>query len=129
MAKPKIELFDKSNCVYEYICPCEKVYIGQTHRTLFTRADEHFKNSSSNICTHKSECEFYKNESKKYLKENKALYPEPITAQFEYFKSRFKIIGKGYRNDYDRKRAEAFLIRTKMPKINKQTDQYAFRLF
>ena len=64
MAKPKIELFDKSNCVYEYICPCEKVNISQTHITLFTRADEHFKNSSSNICTHKSECEFYKNESK-----------------------------------------------------------------
>jgi hypothetical protein len=30
MAKPKIELFDNSNCVYEYIFSCEKVNIGQT---------------------------------------------------------------------------------------------------
>jgi hypothetical protein len=67
-------------------------------------------------------CEFYKNESKKFCDENKAVFREPITASFEFFKTRFQIIGKGYKNDYDRERSEAFLTRTKRPMINKQTD-------
>jgi hypothetical protein len=129
MAKPKKELFENSNCVYEYTCPCEQFYIGHTKRTLYTRADEHYTNDSSKIWSHNDTCEFYKNESKKFVKENKKVFREPITARFEYFKTRFKIIGKGYKSDENRERAEAFLIRTNRPSINKQTDQYAFRLF
>ena len=129
MAKAKKDTFENSNVIYEFLCPCEEFYICQTGRTLETRADEHFKNDCSNICTHKQNCKIYKNDAKKFLKENKKFIPDPLEARYEHFKKKFKIIGKGFKTDHDRERTEAFRIRTNMPKINKQTDQYAFRLF
>ena len=98
-------------------------------KTFFLNNFNNFIKNCSNICTHKQNCEIYKNDAKKFLKENKKFIPDPLEARYEHFKTKFKIIGKGFKTDHDRERTEAFRIRTNMPKINKQTDQYAFRLF
>ena len=71
MAKPKTEMFDRSNTVYEFFCPCDQFYVGQTKRTLHTRANEHYKNACSKICAHKQNCEIYESDAKRSLKENK----------------------------------------------------------
>ena len=44
----------QSNIVYQYECPqCHSTYIGQTHRHLLTRFNEH---SKSYLFTHHSSC-------------------------------------------------------------------------
>ena len=40
-AKPVIDKFEKSGCVYEYLCPCEEINIGETARMLINRIYEH----------------------------------------------------------------------------------------
>ena len=129
MAKAKIEKFETSNVIYEFTCLCGNFYIGQTFRTLNIRVDEHHKHAVSNICAHKVSCDIYKNTAKKFVDENALKIRDPIVARFEFFKTKFEIIGRGYKTDYDRERTEAYFIRTKRPKINKQTDQDSFRLF
>ena len=77
----------------------------------------------------KVSCDIYKNAAKKFVNENAQKIREPMIARFEFFKTKFEIIGRGYKTDYDRERTEAYFIRTKRPKINKQTDQDSFKLF
>ena len=49
-AKADIDLFDRSNCVYNYDCVCLDSYIGETKRCLGVRISEHQQNSKgSNI--------------------------------------------------------------------------------
>ena len=128
-AKAYIEKFDKSNVIYEYDCvdTCADFYIGETKRTLLTRVKEHYK-GTSNICAHINTCEHYKNSANIFVQENKKQLPDPEDARFEFFKKRFKIIDKNFKNDHDREKSEAFLIRIKRPKINDQFGQKAFRL-
>ena len=83
----------------------------------------------SNINLHILSCEKYKNEAQRFIDKNIKNFTSPPKAQFEFFKNRFKIIGKGFRNKKDRERNEAFLIRTKKPSLNDQFDHNAFKLF
>ena len=130
LAKAQIEFFEKSNVTYCYNCPCEAQYIGQTLRMLKTRIREHQMPSCySNINLHILSCEKYKNEAQRFIDKNIKNFTSPPKAQFEFFKNRFKIIGKGFRNKKDRERNEAFLIRTKKPSLNDQFDHNAFKLF
>ena len=129
-AKGFIDKFDRSNVVYEFDCvkTCAEFYIGETGRTLITRVKEHM-NGTSNICEHIEECEKYKVSIKNFVRENKKEYPDPDSARLEFFKNRFKILEKNFKSDFDREKSEAFLIRTKRPKINDQFDSKAFKLF
>ena len=86
MAKPKTEMFDSSNIVYEFICPYDEFYVGQPKSTLSIRADEHHKNACSNICAHKLNCEIYKNDANKFLKDDKKLFTDPKKARYQHFK-------------------------------------------
>ena len=128
-AKPTVEHFDKCNLIYEFPCTCEDSYIGETGRTLLVRIKEHHNTACSNICAHINTCEIYKKDVKNFVKENKQTFTNPQKARLSFFKDRFKIIGTGFKSDYDREKTEAYLIRTKMPKINDQYDHKLFQLF
>ena len=130
LAKPETDVFEKSNVSYCYKCPCQEKYIGQTLRMLKTRIREHQMPSSySNINLHILECEKYKNEAQLFIDKSLQNSTSPAKAKFEFFKNRFKIVGKGFRHKKDRERNEAFLIRTQKPSLNDQFDHKAFKLF
>ena len=48
---------------------------------------------------------------------------------FNFFKTHFKILKKGFRSLFEQKRTEAFFIRTLRPGLNDQKDHYLFKLF
>ena len=130
MAKPQIEIFEKSNVVYLYTCPCEEKYIGQTKRLLRTRIKDHqYDSVLTNVHLQNSCCEKYQFETQKYIHENSLNYTSGRKAKFDYFQNRFKIIGRGFRSTKDREKTEAFLIRTQRPSLNGQFDHKAFKLF
>jgi hypothetical protein len=129
-AKPEIDKFEKNDCVYEYLCPCEETYIGETCRTLITRIHEHQQPSSqSNICNHILSCDVYIADSNDFVSKNLHNFTSPAKAKFSNFKDKFKIIKKGFRYKKDRKIAEAYFIRVKKPSLNDQWDHKAFKLF
>ena len=130
MAKPQIEIFEKSNVVYLYTCPCEEKYIGQTKRLLRTRIKDHqYDSVLTNVHLHNLCCDKYQSETQKYIHENSLNYTSGRKAKFDYFQNRFKIIGRGFRSTKDREKTEAFLIRTQRPSLNDQIDSKAFKLF
>ena len=129
-AKPEIDKFEKNDCVYEYLCPCEETYIGETCRTLITRIHEHQQPSSqSNICNHILSCDVYIADSNDFVSKNLHNFTSPAKAKFSNFKDKFKIIKKGFRYKKDRKIAEAYFIRVKKPSLNDQWDHKAFKVF
>ena len=130
MAKAQTSIFEKSNVVYLYTCPCEEKYIGQTLRMLKTRIKEHQYNSAhTNINLHNLSCEIYRAETQKFIDENSQNYTSASKAKFDYFQNRFKIIGRNFKHTKDREKIEAFLIRTQLPSLNDQYDHKAFKLF
>ena len=49
-AKPRKNMFETANCVYQFKCPCsESSYIGLSSRTLLTRLTEHAKPKEDGI--------------------------------------------------------------------------------
>ena len=68
-------------------------------------------------------CEKYENDATTFVHENEQEFPDPESARFDFFKNKFKIIDIGFRNDNDREKSEAFLIRTKRPTINDHFDR------
>ena len=130
LAKPEIDKFEKCDCVYEYLCPCNETYIGETGRMLINRIYEHQQPSNqSNICNHILSCEEYIKDSNEFALKNQNNFTSPAKAKFSNFKDKFKIIKKGFRFKKDRKIAEAYFIRVKKPSLNDQWDHKAFRLF
>ena len=125
-AKPQIDKFEKNNLIYEFDCTCDGFYIGETRRTLMVRLKEHRNTACSNICAHINMCEKYENDATTFVRENEQEFPDPESARFDFFKNKFKIIDIGFRNDNDREKSEAFLIRTKRPTINDQFDSKLF---
>ena len=71
----------------------------------------------------------YENDATTFVHENEQEFPDPESARFDFFKNKFKIIDIGFRNDNDREKSEAFLIRTKIPTINDHFDSKLFKLF
>ena len=59
--KDKVPLLFRSNLVYSFSCPCDRVtsYMGMTTRQLFVRIGEHFKrgNCSSAVYSHLAKCQ------------------------------------------------------------------------
>ena len=130
LAKPETDKFEKSDVVYEYLCPCNEIYIGQTARMLINRVREHQQNSSqTNISLHISCCDAYIKNSNDFVDENSKNFTSPQKAKFANFKDKFKIIKSGFRYKNDRERAEAFMIRVNRPSLNDQYDHKAFKLF
>ena len=129
-AKAQIAQNDRSNVVYQFTCDCKNIYIGQTKRFLRIRAEDHQRASSgSHVFSHITDCTHYIKKAHEYALNQKDKFTSPPKAKLSYFKSRFSIIAKGFRNDYERRRCEAYHIRLKRPKINDQKDLKAFGLF
>ena len=129
-AKPVTDKFEKCDLVYEFLCPCDEIYIGQTSRMLIHRIREHqMPSSNKNICAHILCCSAYIENSEKFAIENAENFTSPLKAKLSNFKDKFKIIKKGFRYYKERERAEAFFIRTRQPSINDQFDHKAFKLF
>ena len=64
-----------------------------------TRIREHQMPSSySNINLHILECEKYKNKAQLFIDKSLQNFTSPAKAKFEFFKNRFKIVGKGFRH-------------------------------
>ena len=74
-------------------------------------------------------CDRYKSDAQQFVDENKLTLQNPQKAWLTFFKDKFKIIGKSYKTNFDREKTEAFLIRTKRPKINNQFVHKLFQLF
>ena len=129
-AKEKLHKDDMCNAVYKYLCPCNEFYIGQTKRLIQTRAGEHQRQSNNtHVYQHMSTCPTYIRQASEYALNYKNNYTSPQKAKFIFFKSRFSIIEKGFRNEYTRRKCEAYHIRLQRPKINDQLDLKAFTLF
>ena len=129
-AKAKLTQSESSNLIYQFTCDCAEFYVGQTKRLLCTCAGEHQRPSSgSHVYSHISNCEHYDKKATEYSLVNKDKFTSPKKARTSYFHSRFSIIQRGFRNEYDRKRCEAYHIRMKRPKINDQKQLKAFGFF
>ena len=129
-AKGDTDIFDRSNCIYNYDCVCRDTYIGETERCLGLRISEHQQNSrQSNINHHILCCTDFINQSKDFFTQNINDYTSFSKAKFAFFKSRFSIIQQGFRYKTERKKCEAYHIRVKRPTINDQNDHKAFQLF
>jgi hypothetical protein len=107
--------------IYRANTPNAKNTHKRTSNALFL-----FKIWISNINLHILECEAKKSEAQLFIDIN---FTSPAKAKFEFFKNRFKIVGKGFMHKKDRERNEAFLIRTQKPSMNDQFDHKALNLF
>jgi hypothetical protein len=85
--------------------------------------------SNTNICAYILCFDAYIENSEKFAIENAENFTSPLKAKLSNFKDKFKIIKKGFGYYKDRKRAEAFFIRTRQASINAQFDHKAFKLF
>ena len=57
--KPKKPLLLTTNCIYEFECPCQKTYIGETKRILWERIKEHRRDKTSHVFQHTTQCPVY----------------------------------------------------------------------
>ena len=129
-AKPVTDKFEKCDLVYEFLCPCDEIYIGQTSRMLIQRIREHqMPSGNTNICAHILCFDAYIENSEKFAIENAENFTSPLKAKLSNFKDKFKIIKKGFGYYKDRERAEVIFIRTCQPSINDQFDHKAFKVF
>ena len=58
--------------------------------------------------------------------------PEKTTEkrrEFLFFRKHFKILQKGFRSTFERRKTEAYYIRVKRPDLNDQKDHNLFKLF
>ena len=69
-AKPVVENFEKSKVVYEFLCSCNDLYIGETNRTLLVPLKQH-QHTSSNICAHMQTFDRYKIDAQQFVDKNK----------------------------------------------------------
>jgi hypothetical protein len=92
LAKPVTDTYEQSNVVYNFLCPCDEVYIGQTCRMLIHRIREHQQNSfQTNISLHISCCDAYIKNSDDFADENSNNFTSPQKAKFaDKFKGGFK---------------------------------------
>ena len=78
-AKPRKDMLETTNCVYQFKCPCNSSYIGMTERTLLTRLTEHYAPKEEGIFDHFVHCNVYKTREKQYLKDCKKTMPTTTT--------------------------------------------------
>ena len=130
LAKAKTDKYEKCDCVYEFLCTCNEIYVGETARMLIHRIREHQQPSSlSNISNHILTCDEYIKNSNEFALNNQLNFTSPAKAKFSNFEDKFKIIKKGFRYKKNRKIAEAYFIRVNKPSLNDQWDHKAFKLF
>ena len=142
--KPKAEIPETPDCIYHFQCECSEDYIGQSKRKLIVRVREHQQKSRKTaIWSHIQSCNAYKSKFKFFKKPNTdpnisekqlALEKQKVglsndKLKFKYFASHFKILQKNFRSLDHRMDAEAFFIRMKQPKLNKQEELSFFELF
>ena len=129
-AKPRKNMFETTNCVYQFQCPCSSSYIGMSDRRLPVRIKEHHAPKGHGIYHHLIHCNLYKSTERKYLKDSKIQLnaKSKDDLKFEYFKSQFKIIQKNFGSYFERRNSEAFHIRVQKPDLNDQRDHLFFKL-
>ena len=129
-AKPQKNIFETTNCVYHFQCPCSSSYIGMSDRQLSTRIKEHHAPKGTGIYHHLIHCNLYQSAERKYLKDSKLQLnvKKKEELKFEYFKSQFKIIQKNFGSYFERRNSEAFHIRVLRPDLNDQRDHLFFKL-
>ena len=129
--KPKTDMFQTANVVYNFQCLCASSYIGQTKKKLIIRVGQHQQASRKGaICSHIKFCPTYKNKFKYFREAQKnKLSMTEFKLKFEYFKSHFKIAQKNFRSKWHRLEAEAFFIRMNRPNLNDQKEQDFLKLF
>ena len=100
------------------------------------------KNDNESISSHIKYCKAYKSKYKFFKKpsdpnvtveqlrlEQKRINLTNSELKLEYFKTHFIIIQKNFRSKQHRMDAEAFFIKMKRPKLNKQEELSFFQLF
>ena len=57
--KPKKPLLLTRNYIYEFECPCQKTYKGETKRILWERIKEHRRGKTLHVIQHTTQCPVY----------------------------------------------------------------------
>ena len=112
--KPTLNDLERSAVVYRFTCPCGETYVGETTRTLKIRANEHNQKSrKSEIHTHISQCQIYKDHLPSHIDSKKTTYNFHLHSMFE-------ILSKNLYNYTSRINTEAILITLLEPTLNVQ---------
>ena len=129
-AKQKLNQNEMCNLVYKYLCPCKSFYIGETKRLLQIRAHDHqTKSRNTHIYQHISTCATYIKEASEFALNYPNQFTSPKKAKVVFFKSKFSVLEKGFRNEHARKKCEAYHIKLQRPDINDQIHLKASTLF
>ena len=107
-----------SNCIYEFECPCQKTYIGETKRIIWERIKEHRTDKHSHVFTHNQNCPVCN--QKIFEKYEVDLDNAPDNICRDFIKDKFKILEKNLVHTQFRKTFEGLLITLKKPELNVQ---------
>ena len=117
--KPKKSYYLNNDLIYDYLCPCEATYIGETQQLLHERILQHRRNKTGVLHLHIKTCT-------KYIEtfENKySVVPDnaPKSIQRMFFEGHFSILEKNLHFKNLRKTFEGLLITLRKPSLNIQT--------
>ena len=113
--KPVKNYYHSSNIVYQFTCPCNSTYIGETTKLLELRVFQHRRDKNSHICLHISNCETYK------LSLQTAYGDQPSNSQQRsHLLSHFKVVESNLQQYNARKTFEGLMITLERPDLNKQ---------
>ena len=116
--KPKKTLMLTTACIYEFECPCQKTYIGETKRILWERIKEHRTDKKSHIFKHYKTCPVYN--QKFFEKYNVDPDNAPDNILRDFIKDKFTVLEKNLNHTSFRKTFEGLLITLKKPELNIQ---------
>ena len=116
--KPEKSYYLNNDLIYDYLCPCEATYIGETQQLLHERILQHRRNKDGVLHLHIKTCP-------KYIEKFQIKYsvePDhaPKSIQRKFFESHFSVVVKNLHFQSFRKTFEGLLITLKKPSLNIQ---------
>jgi hypothetical protein len=123
-------MMEKSGLVYEFSCPCNEKYIGETRRSLGVRSKEHamshfylswpMTDKNSAIFNHIRSCPKFLEKFDEYWSEPNTKYSDlSHNKRMGLFTPKFfTILKSNLSNESDRKITEAILIKLFNPSLN-----------
>ena len=113
--KPKINYTHSSNIVYQFNCPCNSVYIGETTKLLELRVFQHRTDAKSTVGPHILTCPAYINS----LESTYGNQPSDCQRR-THLLTFFKVVETNLHNSNARKTFEGLMITLEKPDLNKQ---------
>ena len=130
---PKSHEIETTNCCYNFKCLCLSHYVGMTGRMVKTRATAHRNLSlAKGIYYHIHSCPNYLARLHNIERENFLLEMGVRARQKlrdKFFMQHFRVLQKGFRSYFERRKTEAFFIRILKPDLNDQNNHRYFTLF